>query len=143
MLAAETRRQAVAVTIKPQLCRNVARVDRLRPVVALVVATVLPAATQGQEPPDPPNLLVIYREEVRPGKGAAHSANEAAWAAAFAKGQAAMQWLGMTSVSGPSEAWFLSGYDSYAAYEQDQDAIEANAPSGRKETSSRPLMASC
>jgi hypothetical protein len=46
-------------------------------------------------------------------------------------------------LAGPSEAWFLSGYDSYAAYEQDQDAIEANAPSGRKETSSRPLMASC
>ena len=74
-----------------------------------------------------PNLLVIYREETKPGRGAAHAANEAAWAAAFAKAGAAERWLAMTTVAGPSEAWFLSGYASYEEYEKAQKAMEANA----------------
>lgn len=79
------------------------------------------------EPPDPPSLLVIYREEVKPGKAAAHTANEQAWSAAFTKGQAPIQWLAMTTVSGPNEAWFLSAYDSYAAFQKTEDAMEASA----------------
>jgi hypothetical protein len=72
-------------------------------------------------------MMVIYREEVRPGKGAAHAANEAAWAAAFTKGQAPASWLAMTSMAGPSEAWFLSAYDSWAAVQKEQDAMAGNA----------------
>jgi hypothetical protein len=74
-----------------------------------------------------PQVLVIYREEVRPGRGAAHGVNEAAWAAAFMKAGAPERWLGMTSVAGPTEAWFLSGYASYEAFQQGQDAIDSHA----------------
>jgi hypothetical protein len=98
---------------------------------ALLIALpgVAQTATQTppQTPPDPPNLLLIYREEVRPGKGAAHATNEHAWATAFTKGQAPIQWLAMTSLSGPSEAWFLSRYDSYAAFQKSEDSMEANS----------------
>lgn len=90
------------------------------------LSSALPAMAQSPAPPDPPTLLLIYREEVKPGKGAAHSANEQAWAAAFAKGQAPTQWLAMTTVSGPSEAWFLSAFDSYAAIQKNQDAVDAS-----------------
>ena len=65
--------------------RDVLRVSAL---LMLSLVNAVPVAAQAKEPPDPPNVLVIYREEVRPGKAAAHSANEQAWAAAFAKGQA-------------------------------------------------------
>ena len=92
---------------------------------AAPIAAQAPSASR--EPVDPPTLLVIYREEVRPGKGAAHAANEQAWAAAFTKGQAPVQWLAMTTVFGPSEAWFLSGHDSYAAFQKSEDAMEASA----------------
>jgi len=96
---------------------------------ALVNASPLAAQTTptSKDPNDPPNLLAIYREEVRPGKGAAHTANEQAWAAAFTKGQAPIQWLAMTTLAGPSEAWFLSAYDSYAAFEKVEKAMEGSA----------------
>ena len=56
---------------------------------ALIVcsaAIAIPAAAQIPAPsPEgtPPPLLQIEREELRPGKGAAHAINEAAWAAAY------------------------------------------------------------
>jgi hypothetical protein len=75
----------------------------------------------------PPLLLQIEREEVRPGKGAAHAVNEAAWAAAFVKAQSPVQWLGMTTMSGPSEAWFLTGHESFAALEKSDMSTEGNA----------------
>jgi hypothetical protein len=100
---------------------------RVCTLMVMVLLNAVSAAAQAKEPPDPPTLLVIYREEVRPGKGAAHSANEQAWSAAFTKGQAPVQWLGMTTIAGPNEAWFLSGHESYAAFQKIEDAMEANA----------------
>jgi hypothetical protein len=91
-------------------------------------AFVVPAG--GQTPPTeegtPPALLQIEREEVRPGRGAAHAANEAAWAAAFVKAQSPVQWLGMTTVSGPTEAWFLTAHESFAALEKGETSTDAN-----------------
>ena len=62
----------------------------------------------GQQPREMPPVLVLYREEVKPGRGAAHAANEAGWADAFVKAGHPETWLGMTSIAGPSEAWFAS-----------------------------------
>jgi hypothetical protein len=84
------------------------------------------ATTTSREPSDPPSLLAIFREEVKPGKAAAHSSNEQAWATAFTKGQAPIHWLGMTTLAGPNEAWFLSPYDSYAEFQKIQDSVESN-----------------
>lgn len=85
------------------------------------------AEAQQAAPVSTPPLLLVYREEVRPGRGAAHAANESAWAAAFTKAGAPERWLAMTTLAGPSEAWFLSGYPSYEAYQQVQDEMNANA----------------
>lgn len=93
---------------------------------ALIVA---PAGAQTPAPSEagtPPALLQIEREELRPGKGAAHAVNEAAWAAAYAKAQSPVTWLGMTTVSGPSEAWFLTRHDSFAALEKNDASTDAN-----------------
>ena len=35
-------------------------------------------------------------------------------------------WLGATSVTGPNEAWFFTGFDSLAAFEKDRTAQEAD-----------------
>jgi hypothetical protein len=85
------------------------------------------AEAQPAPPTSTPQVIVIYREEVRPGRAAAHGVNEAAWAAAYMKANAPQQWLGMTSVAGPTEAWFLSGYPSYEAFQASEDGIEGNA----------------
>jgi hypothetical protein len=92
---------------------------------ALLVA---PAQAQAPAPEQgaPPALLQIEREEVRPGKGAAHAVSEAAWAGAYAKAQSPVYWLGMTSLTGPSEAWFLTRHDSYAAFEKSDASTEGN-----------------
>ena len=92
-------------------------------------AFVIPARGQTPGPPEegtPPALLQIEREEVRPGRGAAHAANEAAWAAAFVKAQSPVQWLGMTTMSGPTEAWFLTAHESFAAFEKGDMSTDAN-----------------
>jgi hypothetical protein len=73
----------------------------------------------------PPALLQIEREEVRPGRGGAHAVNEAAWAAAYTKAQSPVTWLGMTTLSGANEAWFLSRHDSFASLEKAQDSTDA------------------
>jgi len=84
------------------------------------------ARVTAQEPPPPPKILQIYREEVKPGKGPAHAKVEAGWPAAFAKANWPSHYLALTSLTGPSEAWFVSGWDSMAAWEKDTKAVEGN-----------------
>ena len=94
-------------------------------VIALFVAAPLPVSAQSEGPPP---MLVIYREEVKPGKTAAHTANEQNWAGMMSKAQWSTGWLGTVSVTGPSEAWFFTGYPSIEDYSKDrlaQDAAEA------------------
>lgn len=74
----------------------------------------------------PPKVIQIYREVLKPGHGPAHAKTEAGWPAAFGKADWPSHYIAMTSTSGPSEAWFISGWDSYAAYEKDSKDIEKN-----------------
>ena len=74
----------------------------------------------------PPRAPANRTRGASPGKRAAHAINEAAWAAAYAKAQSPVYWLGMTSVTGPSEAWFLTRHDSFAAFEKDDASTESN-----------------
>jgi hypothetical protein len=71
--------------------------------------------------------LLLTREEVRAGKAATHAANETAWSAAMLKGQSPVRWLAMTSLLGPSEAWFFSGYASYAEWAKADAGLDAMA----------------
>ncbi len=77
-------------------------------------------------PGGPPKVLVIGREEVKPGKSAAHVKVEEAYPRALAKAKWPNGYLGMTSMSGSGEALFLSPYDSFEAWEKDQQAYEKN-----------------
>ncbi|GLH72687.1 hypothetical protein GETHLI_11890 [Geothrix limicola] len=97
--------------------------------LALLVAPVL-LAQSGPMPPPP--LMQFVREEVKPGHGAAHAATESAWTRALVKGKATDHYIGMSSLTGPSEAWFLMGYANYADWEAKQHEVEQN-PALKKE----------
>jgi hypothetical protein len=89
----------------------------------LFVLGAVQSAAQTPPPMSPPPVLQIYREEVKPGKTAAHEAVEAAIVRVFAREQYPTNWLGMTAISGPNEAWFTVPYDSFAALEKDRQSI--------------------
>jgi len=91
--------------------------------MAFLVAPVL-LAQSGPMPPPP--LMLFVREEVKPGHGAGHAATESAWTRALNKGKSTDYYLGMSALTGPSEAWFIMGYTSYADWEAKQNEFEKN-----------------
>lgn len=96
-------------------------------VVCLVAFYSLPVLAQEPAAMGPPKVLRIFRDEVKPGKGAAHEKNETAWAKAFVTGKYPAHFLAATSISGPSEAWFFEGHDSLASVERTEQFVEKNA----------------
>jgi len=93
----------------------------------LFVSATSIVLAQEQAPSSPPKVIQIFREEVKPGKGAAHEKIEAGWPSAFASVKSPTHYIAMVSVTGPSEAWFVSGFDSLAAWEKDRLDNEKNA----------------
>lgn len=75
---------------------------------------------QAAAPPGPPKVIQIFREEVKPGKGPAHEKWETGWPRAYGKAKWPTNYLAIVSMTGPSEAWFLSGYESFAAWGKNQ-----------------------
>ncbi len=76
-------------------------------------------AVLAQNPPLPtsqPALLTIFREQVKVGRAAEHERIEAGWPAAFARARSPNYYLAATSLTGPSEAWFIAPFASNAAY---------------------------
>ncbi len=86
------------------------------------------AVAQGGLPTSQPKLLTIVREEVKPGAGADHAKHEAGWPAAYEKAKSPDYYLALTSLTGPSEAWYLVARESNAAIaesmkREDKDAV--------------------
>jgi hypothetical protein len=76
----------------------------------------------------PPKVLVISREFVKPGRtGMIHEKSESAFVQAMVKAKSPTHYLAVTSLSGRSRALFLTGYDSFEAWEKDNQAVEKNA----------------
>jgi hypothetical protein len=85
------------------------------------------APAQGM-PKTQPKLLTIEREEVKVGRSEEHSKHEAGWPAAFEKAKSPDYYIGMTSMTGPNEAWYLIPSESHAAFgesmkRQDKDPV--------------------
>jgi hypothetical protein len=76
----------------------------------------------------PPKVLLVQREFIKPGMtGNAHMKTESAFVQAMTAAKWPTHYLGMDSMSGPSRALFLVGYDSFAALEKDNLAQQKNA----------------
>ena len=56
---------------------------------------------------------------------------EEAYVRAFRSNKAPVYYVGLRSVTGPTEAWFISSYDSYAALEEENDLVAKNASLGK------------
>ena len=80
-----------------------------------------------EEPPLPPKVLTISREFVKPGKsGALHEKAESAFVQAMTHAKWPTHYLAVSAVTGKPRVLFLTGYDSFAAWEKDVLAEQAN-----------------
>ena len=80
-----------------------------------------------QEPMPPPKVLSIQREFLKPGRGGApHEKTESAFVQAMTRAKWPTHYLAVNSLSGKSRALFLTGYDSFAAWEKDSMAEQNN-----------------
>lgn len=76
----------------------------------------------------PPKVLVISREFLKPGKGGMiHQKSESAFVQAFATAKWPTYYLAVNSMSGKPRSLFFVGYDSFEAMEKDTKAVEQNA----------------
>lgn len=82
------------------------------PVIA--VMAFAPSSTFAQDRAGAPPLLRIIREDVKPGRGAAHERIETGYVRAFSKSKYP-NYLALTSITGPDQAWFVEVYPNYAA----------------------------
>jgi hypothetical protein len=108
-------------------------------------------AAQMQDESPAPQVLMVVREQIKEGREAAHVKAEEAWPRIFQKGNVKTHYLGMTTESGPSEAWFLEPYDSFGGMEKARAEIEqspmaadlevANVQDGELRTGSRTMLA--
>ena len=76
----------------------------------------------------PPKVLVIQREFLKPGVGGApHMKTESLFVQAMTAAKWPTHYLGLDAMSGQSRALFMTGYDSFAAWEKDFTAVQKNA----------------
>lgn len=80
----------------------------------LLAAGAGQALAQGM-PTSQPGILTIIVEDIKVGMDADHEANESGWPAAFAKANSPFYYMALESMTGSSEVWFLSPYESFAA----------------------------
>lgn len=83
--------------------------------LALVAGSAATALAQNL-PTSQPKFLHIYREHVKAGRAAEHSKWESGWVAAYEKVKSPITYLGLVSVTGPTEAWYLIPLSSQAAF---------------------------
>ena len=77
-------------------------------------------------------MLQVFIESVKVGKGTAHEKIEAGWPQAFRKAKWPTHYIGSTTATGVPEAWFMSGYESFAAMETDQQNVGKNPTLSRE-----------
>lgn len=95
-------------------------IARSSTLVALFFAGSLSAQSMA-----PPPYVQIFREEVKMGRVGPHLLTESAWPRAFARAKTPNNYVAMTTVYGPNEAWFFEGHASVAEIEAANQAIEA------------------
>jgi hypothetical protein len=75
----------------------------------------------------PPKVLTVTREYTKPGKsGTPHEKTESAFVQAMMHAKWPTHYLAVESLSGKNRALFLTGYDSFAAWEKDTLATQKN-----------------
>ena len=110
---------------------NLARTLLLGSPAFILLATLSSPVLYAQQEDGPPNVLVIQREYLKPGKGGMlHDRSESAFVRAFADAKSDSHYFALDSLSGPSRSLFLISYNSFADWEKDNAAMRANKTLG-------------
>ncbi len=96
-------------------------------VAALAAAAGPLGAQTPAAPAAPAKMIRIYREQLKPGKAAAHERFEAGYVQAFTRAGAKTHYLALTTMTGSPEAWYVEGHDSFEALAAADKAVEGNA----------------
>lgn len=97
-------------------------------VCAAAALSVASSYAQDNEFSQPPKVLVIFREYTKPGKsGSLHEKSESAFVKAMVAAKWSVNYIGMESQSGPNRTLFVTGYESFAAWEKDNANQAKNA----------------
>src|SRR5712692_1083960 len=93
--------------------------------------TTAPAAASStvapQIPSEPPKVLRIIREIIKPGKVSAHERASMNAVRLLARAKAPANFIGLSAVSGDEEVWFIESHDSFASIEA-ADTFVGNSP---------------
>lgn len=84
----------------------------------VILFAVLPVFAQ------PPKVLRVFREDIKYGKSAAHERSEAAFMQAAAKANFPAHILGLTNITGISQAVFLEQFDSFASIPEAEAVLD-------------------
>jgi hypothetical protein len=95
----------------------------LLPIAGIAMLCCAAAQVFAQASADPPKVLRIFREDIKEGRGAGHEKSESAFMEAAAKAQYPANILGMTTMTGGVQAWFLEGHDSFDSIAQAEAAL--------------------
>lgn len=91
----------------------------------VALAAGIGASASAQEPQGPPKVLVVTREEIKPGKMAPHAKVAASYAALTARANAPNYRIGLTPISGDENAvLYLEAHPSFAALETARNEFE-------------------
>jgi hypothetical protein len=77
-----------------------------------------------QTPTQPPAVIHVTREAVKPGKGAAHEKTELMFVRAATKAKYPFHYVAMSAIAGPNEVWFLEAYASFAEAEKADQVLD-------------------
>jgi hypothetical protein len=92
-------------------------------VILVVTIQSMARAQMPAGPTPPPPIVQRYREMVKVGRASTHEANERAWSAAIAKSKIPVYTVAMTSMTGANDAWYVSGYSSFKAFDDVNTAM--------------------
>jgi hypothetical protein len=103
---------------------------RLFPSLACGLLTATVFQLSAQPSIEPPKVLRIFREDIKEGRSGAHEQSESNFMRAAEKLNYPANILGMTALTGPSQAWFLEGNDSFEAIAKTLPMFESTELSG-------------
>src|SRR5436190_266222 len=93
----------------------------------LFLSSIAAVTAQTPMPTSQPGILTIFREDVKYGHNADHEKTEMGWPAALAKAKSPGTYIALTSMTGPSEAWFIQPFVSWKAVEDNMKFETDNA----------------
>ncbi len=94
--------------------------------ICAVLSGIDQASAQTPSPGAPPRVLFIFREDIKAARVGAHEQLETGYVKALQKANWPTISLAISSIAGANDAWFITGYESFAAMERDHMAMEKN-----------------